>query len=211
MLSVKAVTLIFIQFNSFNPVQNPVWVIQVNARVRPWMLSVISASLKENVPYDFLECFDRCSDYFMENTSWSCKRRSMKESELFRKYPKTLDHSKYRLFERIPEVPGTSNNRCLTVSWRGSAISSAKHTGPRSAVGNVSGYRCVSDCRSRGREFDPGPVPFFRGDWPWNNFYGHSPPFRWFIQEGLLSVTSESMCTNYWLTACSSLPRKKCG
>ena len=33
--------------------------------------------------------------------------------------------------------------------------------GPRSAVGNVSGYRCVSDCRSRGREFDPGPVPYF--------------------------------------------------
>ena len=32
-----------------------------------------------------------------------------------------------------------------------------------------------------------------------------------FIQEGLLSVTSESMCTNYRLTACSSLPRKKCG
>ena len=37
-------------------------------------------------------------------------------------------------------------------------------TGPRSAVGNVSGYRCVSDCRSRGREFDPGPVPYFGGD-----------------------------------------------
>ena len=36
--------------------------------------------------------------------------------------------------------------------------------GPVSAVGNVSGYRCVSDCRSRGREFDPGPVPYFRGD-----------------------------------------------
>ena len=32
---------------------------------------------------------------------------------------------------------------------------------PRSAVGNVSGYRCVSDCRSRGREFDPGPVHTF--------------------------------------------------
>ena len=82
--------------------------------------------------------------------------------------------------------------------------------GPRSAVGNVSGYRCVSDCRFRGREFDPGPVPYFRGDWSWNDFYGHSPPFRWFIQEGLLSVSSESMCTNYWLTACSSQPRKKC-
>ena len=56
-----------------------------------------------------------------------------------------------------------------------------------------------------------GPVPYFREDWSWNNFYGHSPPFRWIIQEGLLSVTSESMCTKNWLTACSSLPRKKCG
>ena len=37
-------------------------------------------------------------------------------------------------------------------------------TGPRSAVGNVSGYRCEADCRSRGREFDPGPVPYFHGD-----------------------------------------------
>ena len=34
-------------------------------------------------------------------------------------------------------------------------------TGPRSAVGNVSGYRCVSDCRSRGREFDPGQIHTF--------------------------------------------------
>ena len=45
------------------------------------------------------------------------------------------------------------------------SIDKQKHNaGPRSAVGNVSGYRCVSDCRSRGREFDPGPVPYFRGD-----------------------------------------------
>ena len=28
----------------------------------------------------------------------------------------------------------------------------------------VSGNRCESDCRSRGREFDPSPVPYFRGD-----------------------------------------------
>ena len=28
-------------------------------------------------------------------------------------------------------------------------------TGPRSAVGNVSDYRCVSDCRSRGCKFIP--------------------------------------------------------
>ena len=36
--------------------------------------------------------------------------------------------------------------------------------GPRSAVGKMSGYRCVSDCRSRDHEFDPSPVPYFRGD-----------------------------------------------
>ena len=102
--------------------------------------------------------------------------------------------------------------RCNQQPWQ-VLVQTVNHittcTGPRSAVGNVSGYRYMSDCRSRGHEFDPGPVPYFRGDWSWNNFYGHSPPFRWFIQEGLLSVTSESMCTNYWLTACSSLPRKK--
>ena len=34
-------------------------------------------------------------------------------------------------------------------------------TRPRSAVGNVSGNRCESDCRSRGRGFDPCPVPSF--------------------------------------------------
>ena len=34
----------------------------------------------------------------------------------------------------------------------------ALNTGLLSAVGNV------SDCRSRGREFDPGPVSYFRGD-----------------------------------------------
>ena len=32
------------------------------------------------------------------------------------------------------------------------------------AVGNVSGNRCESDCRFMGREFNPGPVPYFRGD-----------------------------------------------
>ena len=95
----------------------------------------------------------------------------------------------------------------LTLVWCDPGFQ-AGPAGPRSAVDILSGYRCMSDCRSRGREFDPGPVPYFRGDWSWNYFYGHSPPFRWFIQEELLSVTSESMCTNYWLTACSSLPRK---
>ena len=62
----------------------------------------------------------------------------------------------------------------------------------------------------KGCEFDPGRVPYFPGDWSWNNFHGHSPPFRWFIQEGFLSVTSESLCKIYWLIAWPSLPRKNC-
>ena len=33
-----------------------------------------------------------------------------------------------------------------------------------SAVSNVSGNICEFDCRSRGREFDHSPVPYFRGD-----------------------------------------------
>ena len=44
-------------------------------------------------------------------------------------------------------------------------------TGLRSAVSNVSDCRYVSVCKSRGREFDPSPVPYFHGDWSWNNFY----------------------------------------
>ena len=37
-----------------------------------------------------------------------------------------------------------------------------RHTTGR--VSNMSGYRYVSDCRSRGWELDPGPVPYFCGD-----------------------------------------------
>ena len=85
-------------------------------------------------------------------------------------------------------------------------VSNITFTGPCSAVGNVSGYRCMSDCRSRGREFDPSPVPYFRGDWSGNNFYVHSPPFHLIIQ---LSVTSESMRTKYWLTSLGRLVHGK--
>ena len=65
------------------------------------------------------------------------------------------------------------------------------HTGLPGAVINE------SDCRSRGREFDPSQVPYFCGDL--SNFYGHS--LIPLIQEGVLSVTNESMYTKYWLTA----------
>ena len=70
---------------------------------------------------------------------------------------------KYTLDNWNPESQTTMLKSILILD-REHAASQVKYTGPRSAVGKVSGYRCVSDCRSRGREFDPGPVPYFRGD-----------------------------------------------
>ena len=63
--------------------------------------------------------------------------------------------------------------------------------GPHSAVGKVSGYRCESACRSRGGEFDPGPVPYFRGDWSWSNFYGHSPPSAESFKKGCCQLQAK--------------------
>ena len=66
---------------------------------------------------------------------------------------------------KIAISPGASLDMMLSKNNKGTDQSACMHmTGPRSAVGNLSGNRCESDCRSRGREFDPGPVPYFRGD-----------------------------------------------
>ena len=40
-------------------------------------------------------------------------------------------------------------------------VARPNYTWPQSTVGNVSGNRCESDCRSRGRKFDPGQVRHF--------------------------------------------------
>ena len=50
----------------------------------------------------------------------------------------------------------------------------AHWTRPHSAVGSE------YNCRSIDHEFDLGLVPYWCGNWPWNNFFGHSPPsFDW--------------------------------
>ena len=67
----------------------------------------------------------------------------------------------------MPSLTSTSDNEQIlidSIRRKKESIHQECGAGPRSAVGNVSGYRCVFDCRSRGREFDPGPVPYFRGD-----------------------------------------------
>ena len=82
----------------------------------------------------------------------------------------------------------------------------------------MSDYRCLSECRSRGREFDPGPVPcFLEID---HNIIStiilllSADSRRVVVHEillnhRLLSVTRESMRMKYCLTTWSSLPRKK--
>ena len=72
-----------------------------------------------------------------------------------------------------------------------------------SAVGNMSGYTCVSDCRSGGQEFV----------WSHNCIeIDHEIismvillPSADSFKKVFLSATSESMCTKYLLTTCSSL------
>ena len=69
----------------------------------------------------------------------------------------------------------------------------------RSAVGNVSGYRCESDCRSRGHKFDTARSnTFVEID---HEIVSSVILLRLaqIIQEGLLPVTSESICMKYWL------------
>ena len=77
-------------------------------------------------------------------------------------------------------------------------------TGPCRAV------RYVSDCRSSSREFDPGPVPYFHGDWSWNNFYSHSSPFCWF-KKGSCQLQAKVCPRSTGLLLNQACPGKKYG
>ena len=74
-------------------------------------------------------------------------------------------------------------------------------TRPHGKIGSESDYR------SRGYEFDPSQVQYFRG---FDHEIFSTVILLLLIQVGMLSVTSKSMCTKYWLTALLSLPRKRC-
>ena len=86
---------------------------------------------------------------------------------------------------------------CLLISLFFLSLNFCRFNIPISLTWATGPSACLT--RSRGLEFDPGLVPHLCGDcWSLNNFYGHSPPVSWCIQDGFLSVTSESVCTNYW-------------
>ena len=50
----------------------------------------------------------------------------------------------------------TSHTDNQIMQWIINCMTDIVEIGSRSAVGNMSGYRCESDCRSSDHEFDPG-------------------------------------------------------
>ena len=56
--------------------------------------------------------------------------------------------------------------------------------------------------QNQGREFEPGPVPYFRGDWLWNNFYVQSLPFRWMNHSRMVVVSCERKYAHELVKAC---------
>ena len=77
----------------------------------------------------------------------------MKNSWVSTSFPHSTSHSLLSVkFCQVKEEKRTLESN---------QIPEEKYTGPLSAVGNVSGYRCKSDDRSRGCEFDPCSVHTF--------------------------------------------------
>ena len=67
-----------------------------------------------------------------------------------------------------------------------------------------------ADCSSKGREFDPGPVPNLGGGWSWNHLFCHSAPsadskkllfsyMRSYVHKGLVNRLVQLAKENVWL------------
>ena len=98
---------------------------------------------------------------FVKSTKISCAGR-----KVFSKYNDYV--KKYKPLSFLPE-DAVCFFRLLQIHMCTSKTrffmeASNMNTRPHSAVGNVSDCRYVSYCRSRGREFQPRPVPYFHGD-----------------------------------------------
>ena len=63
-------------------------------------------------------------------------------------------------------------------------------------LGTCSTVGSVSDCRSRGGEFDPGLVSYFCGDLSSIAFLLPSADLK-----TVVDIYKRKMCTKYWLTA----------
>ena len=83
-------------------------------------------------------------------------------------------------------------------------------TGPRSAVGNVSGNRCESDCRPGGvaSSIPTGSHTFVKIDYEIISTVIVLPSAESFKKD-CCQLTSESMCMKYWLTALFKIAQEK--
>ena len=77
-------------------------------------------------------------------------------------YKKELIHNftLLKLCQSRPELP---RSKLTWTAFEYTQQTYKADTRLRSVVGSLSGCRYVSDCKSWGREFDHGPVPYFRG------------------------------------------------
>ena len=75
----------------------------------------------------------------------------------------------------------------------------------------MSGNRCESYCKSRGREFDAGPVTYFRGEWSGNNFLNITKRITTLTNKHIPNRLINARKTDStWLTTCvKKLIRKK--
>ena len=80
------------------------------------------------------------------------------------------------------------------------------HSSPRESTRSCNVVGSESDCKSRGRDFDPEwSQTFVEID---HKIISTVTLLLPLIQEGLLSVASESMCTKCWLTLSQACPGK---
>ena len=64
-------------------------------------------------------------------------------------------HNCHICFSAPTYIKRNKYDSCALTRYILLCFSAPTYIGPRSAVGNVSGYRCVSDCNPRGRESIP--------------------------------------------------------
>ena len=62
---------------------------------------------------------------------------------------------------------------------------------------------------SKGRELDPGPVPSFRGNWSWNNFYSRSPTSA--ESRGVAVCYKQKYVNKVFVNRVVKLAQEKCG
>ena len=82
---------------------------------------------------------------------------------------------------------------------------------PCSTVSNVTDCRYVSDCRSRGHEFYPGTVPYFRGDRSWKNFYAILLPSAESFKKGCCQLQAQHVHKILINCLVKLAQEKKCG